>query len=285
MDTPFLKECTRCSISVFMDPLQEALDLFDRGEIEAALASARGAAGAPGSMAERDVELDLRGLTVDCLIEIGDLAAAEAEVRVMRTLAPADETARLQHGIIRYYLWDLKGAEAIWDGLKLWGDSRAELLAFRARLCELRGELDQADRLYDQAFALAPSRHPQPPRVPARAIRKTVEEVLEGLPAPVRDALGEVTVEVRPMPDPALHAGADTDPDLLGLYTGTNLMERDAMGGGGPALDRIFLFQRNLERMCQTEEEVLEQVRITLLHEIGHHVGWDEDEVEERGLG
>ena len=63
-------------------------------------------------------------------------------------------------------------------------------------------------------------------------------------------------------------------------------MERDAVGGSGaPSLDRIWVFQRNLERTCRTEEEVLEQVRVTLLHEIGHHIGWDEDEVEERGLG
>ena len=50
-------------------------------------------------------------------------------------------------------------------------------------------------------------------------------------------------------------------------------------------LDRVILFKRNLERMCRNEGELIEQIQITVKHEIGHYLGMDEDEVERLGLG
>jgi predicted Zn-dependent protease with MMP-like domain len=46
----------------------------------------------------------------------------------------------------------------------------------------------------------------------------------------------------------------------------------------------MYLFHRNLERAATTREELEEEIRITVLHEIGHHLGWDEKDLEERGL-
>jgi predicted Zn-dependent protease with MMP-like domain len=46
----------------------------------------------------------------------------------------------------------------------------------------------------------------------------------------------------------------------------------------------MYLFQKNLERAAASREELEEEIRITVLHEIGHHLGWDEEELEARGL-
>jgi predicted Zn-dependent protease with MMP-like domain len=46
----------------------------------------------------------------------------------------------------------------------------------------------------------------------------------------------------------------------------------------------VLLFQRNIERAAADRDEVREEIRVTLLHEIGHHVGWDEHDLADRGL-
>ena len=73
-----------------------------------------------------------------------------------------------------------------------------------------------------------------------------------------------------------------TSPDLLGLYDGVALTERC----GDPTMelpDRIFVFRGPLLDMCETEEELVEEVRITVVHEIAHHFGIDDDRLHELG--
>ncbi len=72
------------------------------------------------------------------------------------------------------------------------------------------------------------------------------------------------------------------DPDLLGLYDGVALTERD--GGMLPQLpDRIFLFRGPLLDMCDDEEELAEEVRITVVHEVAHHFGIDDARLHDLG--
>ena len=72
------------------------------------------------------------------------------------------------------------------------------------------------------------------------------------------------------------------DPDLLGLYDGVALTERDT-AYGGVLPDRIMIFRRPTLAMCETEDEVVEEVRITVVHEIAHHFGIDDDRLHELG--
>ena len=76
--------------------------------------------------------------------------------------------------------------------------------------------------------------------------------------------------------------GVDDPTELLGLYHGTPLTER-SIEEGFSMPDRIVLYQRNIEDMCETKDEVIEEIRTTVLHEIGHHFGLDEDDLEELG--
>ena len=70
---------------------------------------------------------------------------------------------------------------------------------------------------------------------------------------------------------------------MLGLYRGVNLLEKSQFSTGAE-LDRIEIFQRNVERVVDDRDELREELKVTLLHEIGHHLGWDEDDLEKRGL-
>lgn len=74
----------------------------------------------------------------------------------------------------------------------------------------------------------------------------------------------------------------DDPTELLGMYHGTPLTERE-FGLDGILPDRVVIYQRNLEAMCETREEIVEQIRITVLHEVGHHFGLDEDDLAELG--
>ena len=72
------------------------------------------------------------------------------------------------------------------------------------------------------------------------------------------------------------------DPDLLGLYDGVALTER--YGDYGMELpDRIFIYRGPLSRMCEDAEDLEEEVRITVVHEVAHHFGIDDDRLHDLG--
>lgn len=114
---------------------------------------------------------------------------------------------------------------------------------------------------------------------------RILNEAIAGLPAPVRDALREVTIAVDRYPDEAMldAFGDDLEIDLLGLYTGVALPERTHMDSGRLP-DVIHVFKRNLEIYCRQRDELVREIRDTLLHEVGHYLGLDEEELDELGL-
>lgn len=73
--------------------------------------------------------------------------------------------------------------------------------------------------------------------------------------------------------------------DLLGLYEGTPLTERDEWWAAGSLPDRITIFRGPTLRMCTSPEEVVEEVAITVIHEIAHHFGIDDVRLHELGWG
>lgn len=114
------------------------------------------------------------------------------------------------------------------------------------------------------------------------AFRRLVEEALEQLPPAFRQKLEnvEIVVEDWPTPEDLRRAGVGPGRTLLGLYTGVPLFQRGTWYGG-VLPDRITLFQRPLQALCQTRQELRRQIQMTLLHEIGHHFGFSEEELEE----
>ena len=102
-----------------------------------------------------------------------------------------------------------------------------------------------------------------------------VDEALDGIPAELAELVRNVVVLVEAEAPP-------DDPDLLGLYDGVALTERthDML----PELpDRIFIYRNNLLAMCESEEELVEEVRITVVHEVAHHFGINDDRLHDLG--
>jgi predicted Zn-dependent protease with MMP-like domain len=99
----------------------------------------------------------------------------------------------------------------------------------------------------------------------------------------VRDALDEVPDELLKLMDNVVILVEDDSPDgLLGLYEGHALTER-GWHYGGVLPDRIMIYRHPILRICDSEEDVIEEVAITVVHEIAHHFGIDDDRLHELG--
>lgn len=113
-----------------------------------------------------------------------------------------------------------------------------------------------------------------------------VEEALAGLPEEFRPYLQNVVIEVQAMPSERILRDANVRraSSLLGLYVGRPLTQRSVETLAAMP-DRIILFHRNLERACRSHGELLAEIRKTVYHEIGHHFGLDEGDLEALGFG
>lgn len=103
---------------------------------------------------------------------------------------------------------------------------------------------------------------------------RLVAVAIDDVPEPFASALDEVAVVVEE------RSPADA-PDLYGLYTGVPLIEGPPFSGTLPA--RIAVYRDPLAQHCRDRAELVEQVRVTVLHELGHHLGLDEDRLDELG--
>lgn len=106
-----------------------------------------------------------------------------------------------------------------------------------------------------------------------------VSDALDGVPAELLDLVDNVVVLVEDEPP-----GSEPD-DLLGVYEGTPITERDMSWAMGALPDRITLFRGPLTRMCDDREELLDEIAVTVVHEIAHHFGIDDERLHELGWG
>ncbi len=79
--------------------------------------------------------------------------------------------------------------------------------------------------------------------------------------------------------------GEDPDTVLLGLYEGVPLTERDSWWDAGSLPDRITIFRQPILDICESRQEVIDEVAITVIHEIAHHFGIGDDRLHELGWG
>lgn len=113
-----------------------------------------------------------------------------------------------------------------------------------------------------------------------------VEEALAELPEEFARFLEEVPVEVRDRPTAGQlrRLGMRHNELLLGLYQGRPRTRR-SVEDSGRMPDVIYLYQNHIELVSRSEQELVKQVRTTVLHEIGHHFGMDEKDLDELGYG
>ncbi len=111
-----------------------------------------------------------------------------------------------------------------------------------------------------------------------------VERAISDLPDPFAQHLEEVAIEVRQRPTvkQLKEAGLQRDDLLLGLYSGVPLVNR-SVEHSGTMPEVIYIFQEDVELVSDSEQQLVQEVRTTVLHEIGHHFGMSEEDLDELG--
>jgi predicted Zn-dependent protease with MMP-like domain len=110
-----------------------------------------------------------------------------------------------------------------------------------------------------------------------------VHDALDSIPDKLARAMDNVAVFIEDnyVPRP----GEDPDTVLLGLYEGVPLTERDSWWDAGSLPDRITIFREPILDICSSREDVIHEVAVTVVHEIAHHFGIDDDRLHELGWG
>jgi predicted Zn-dependent protease with MMP-like domain len=116
------------------------------------------------------------------------------------------------------------------------------------------------------------------------AFEALISDAIGGLPEEFRNKLKNVAIIVQDYPSEELldDAGVPPGDALFGLYEGVPLTERGFFDAPLEP-DRILIFQRAIEDACNSPEEIKEELKITLAHEIAHFFGMDDDYLEEIG--
>ena len=115
---------------------------------------------------------------------------------------------------------------------------------------------------------------------------RIVKNAIRNIPGEIQQYLGNIVISVKKRPSKKMlqEMGLSPEEQLLGVYDGVSLTDRSATS---PPLfpDSIILFQEPLEEMCETIEELEEEIEITVVHEVAHFVGISEERLEELGYG
>jgi predicted Zn-dependent protease with MMP-like domain len=230
--------------------------------------------------------------SIDALAEEGETAFEDGEYEIalesyeaILEKDPEHWGAALRRAECLHLLWKTQDALNAVRALEPPGGEeddpeRVELLGM---ILEAMGRLEKADGCFAQCHAADPENFPLPVRVTPEDFKTLLDKVLASLPRVIREAVLEVPVIVEPKPKPELAEHAPfINPEILGLFVGTSVGDQLGASGYGNV---VLLFQRNLERAGRNRQEVSKEMKITLLHEYGHYLGFDEEELEHLGLG
>lgn len=110
------------------------------------------------------------------------------------------------------------------------------------------------------------------------AFERLVAEALDGLPPRFAGRLRNVAVMVEARPSREI--AAELGGDILGLYQGASEMEQSPIAAY-ELPEIVVIYQQNIEAVCRSDAEIIEEVRKTVIHEIGHHFGLSDAEMEE----
>lgn len=108
-----------------------------------------------------------------------------------------------------------------------------------------------------------------------------VQRALDGLPDEYARLIKNIAVVVEDEPSREVldELGLASEDDLLGLYSGIAIDDESFFSPGGQMPNRISIYRGPILRLCRTSDEVIQEVRDTIVHEIGHHFGLSDDEM------
>ncbi len=260
------------------DQVDRVWDLLDEGDLERARLET------DALVKRRGPHPDLRVLDAAVAIEEGE---AEYALRALQGAESSADPALFFHlrALARFHLVEVEAAREDADKALAIRPELAETHALLAKIHDFLGDPERADEHAEVACEMDPDNFPRPLEMDDQSFDQLVDASLQELPPRVREHLDEIPVLVEPMPPREILTAEPPPlpPDILGLFVGRHLLERqhnDLPGSPGA----IYLFRKNLLRVCRDPEELAREVRITVQHEVGHLLGLDEDDLDAWGL-
>jgi predicted Zn-dependent protease with MMP-like domain/Tfp pilus assembly protein PilF len=145
------------------------------------------------------------------------------------------------------------------------------------------GQGEESMKAFTRANALAPETYLLPIEMSEEEFREVAAEAIQDIPRSMRRYVEHVPVLIEDFPSPELMRQENVSPQVLGLFFG--VPRTDAGVTDQPHdMDRVILFKKNLEKICQDRSELVDEIKKTVRHEIGHYLGLDEDDLERLGL-
>jgi predicted Zn-dependent protease with MMP-like domain/Flp pilus assembly protein TadD len=232
---------------------------------------------------DRATEAEVHYLKAKAVFYLDDLEGALFLVR--RALKTAGEVAiyRAFEGQILFELSRFPEAKRVLDSAVAMDPEAAHAVYHLGLVLERIGPVDESARAFAKANALDPERYPLPVEIDETGFRKAAADAFDNLPRSIREYVENVPLLVEDYPSPELLAEEDLSPQILGIYIGVPRTEAGA-NDQPQDLTRVILYKKNLEKVCRDEDELVEQIQITVRHEIGHHLGLSEEDLEGLGL-
>jgi tetratricopeptide (TPR) repeat protein len=243
--------------------------------------------GARAATARRDRVLAARLVLVAAMAE-NDLGRSHLALphadRAAAILADDPDVA-YERGVALYELCRFGEAEKAFARALALAPDDAWSLHQLGLLAERRGDEARAQRLLSKAHDLAPDDFPKDLAVDADAFRREVKTAIAALPEEEKRSLAGVPVEIQDLPDTddLLAVDPPLSPSILGLFRGP-AEDEPCTAADGPRCRSIVFYRKNLLRFAHDRAELERQVRVTLLHELGHLHGEDDDQLRARGL-
>jgi predicted Zn-dependent protease with MMP-like domain len=204
----------------------------------------------------------------------------EAELNYKRCVLSLPEHADAWAALSSIFFEDLRWDEArrtcnralredLWSG---------EASFVRGALRERRGDYAGAFRDFTRAWRSDPQAWPLPTHLSDEALESVVEEAIHKLHPSVQEYLANVAIILEDLPTDEVLAGYDppaSPTGLLGYFSGYSLSERSVETPWSNLPSAIVIYRRNIERLSSSREELVEQVGLTVFHEVGHLLGLD----------
>lgn len=217
--------------------------------------------------------------------------AKEAVDRADLTLAkkPGEPEARYERAVALFELCRFAEAKSAFTAMLDDPERAAHSHHHLGLLLEREGKWKQAEQHFAKATALNSADFPPPQLLSVDEFKRQLDLAIEGLPEDMRRDLHgvPVTAEELPQEEDLTSGDPPLSPAILGLFRGPPLSEACVPEPGakdGDPCRSVALYRLNLARAVKTHDELLEQIRVTLLHEVGHLRGEDDYELAARGL-
>ncbi len=237
---------------------------------------------------DEDTALQFARISAMAFNDLGQSTDAVERADWVLEHKPQDPGAAYERAVALFELCRFAEAKRAFNGLLNDSERSAHAHHHVGLLLERDGKLDEAQKHFDVAQKLDETDFPTPVILEAAAFKAQLAKAIAELPDDMLRDLKEVPVEGEDLPalEDLTSGEPPLSPTILGLFRGPSLVEPcepPAPGEKGPCRS-IALYRKNLGRAVKTEAELADQIRVTLLHEIGHLRGEDDFELAARGL-